>query len=108
VKQAPFPGQAFQHVQKSAMFPVDLIRLFQPRHTVRTAYRTAAGWTQMITEAARNELFFFARTATVDRHVTKTFEEGSVDSPEPAATLLALHPTYVITQFAEAAQGIRQ
>jgi hypothetical protein len=62
----------------------------------------------MLAEAARHKLFFFARTATVDCHETKTFEEGSVDSPESAAALLALHPMYVITQFAEAPQGIRQ
>jgi hypothetical protein len=108
VKQAAFAGQAFQQVKEPAMPPVDLIGLLETYYPVRAAHRAAAGWTQVVPEAARRELLAFALTALINRHIAETLEECPVDPPELSTALPASHPMSVITQFAEAAQAARQ
>jgi hypothetical protein len=108
VKQAAFTGDAFQQVQKPTVLPVDLVGLFQTGYPESATQRAAAGWTQVVTEAARDELFAFAATAFVNRHIAETLNERPVNSPELSTALPALHPRTFITQFAERAQAARQ
>src|ERR1019366_1779710 len=108
VKQAASAGQAFQQVQEPAMHPVDIVGLFQTHYPVRATHRAAAGWAKVVAEAARDELLACAPTAFINSHVAETFEECPVDSFEFSTALLALHPTLVIPQFAEAPQAARQ
>jgi hypothetical protein len=92
VKQAAFAGDAFQEVQEPAMHAVDLIGLFEANYPVRATQRAAAGRTKMVAKAARGELLALAPTAFVNSHVAESFEEGSVNPPQPFAALRALHP----------------
>src|ERR1035437_501639 len=108
VKQMAFAGQAFQQLQEPAMLPVDLVGLPEAYYAVGAAHRAAAGWTQVVPEAARGEPVAFARTAPINRPTAETFEECPVEPPELPAALPALHAKSVITQFAEAAQAARQ
>ena len=78
------------------MLPVDLVGLFETHYPVGAADRTAAGWTQVVPEAARDVLLLFALTAFIDRHVAEAFEECPVDPPESSTALLTHHLSSVI------------
>src|ERR1039457_6409123 len=88
VKQAPFAREAFQQVQESTVLPVDLVGLFQTYYPIRATHRAAAGWTQMVAEAARDVLLLFACTAFINRHIAETLEECPVNSPDRKSTRL--------------------
>ena len=78
------------------MLPVDLVGRFEAHYPVGAADRAAAGWTQMVPEAARDELLLLALMAFIDRHVAEAFEECPVDPPQSSTALLTHHLSTVI------------
>ncbi len=95
VEQAALAEHALHQVQEPGVHLVDFVALLQPHHTVRAADRAAAGRPKMIAKPARHNLLVIAFTAFVNRHVAKSFEKGSVNSPQLATALSALHPSYL-------------
>jgi hypothetical protein len=96
VKHPALAHQAFHKIEESAVLPVDLIGRFEAHYPVAATGRAAAGWTQMVPEAARSVLLLLAHTALIDRHVVEAFEECPVDPPESSAALLTHHLWTVI------------
>jgi hypothetical protein len=101
VEELPFTGDTFQQVQEAAVEFIDPIRGFQLRNAIGTAYGTAAGRAQMVSESSWDELLAFAFLAFIDRHVTEAFKEGPVNATQFSTALAALqsHGLF-ITQFA--------
>ena len=75
MKHAASSGQPLHQVEESAMLTVDLVGRLETDYPVGATDRAAAGWTQMIPEAARGVLLLFALAAFIDRHVIEAFEE---------------------------------
>jgi hypothetical protein len=74
-------GQLFQQVQESREHGIDAIGGLEPHNAVRAALRATGLVAEVEAEAAWNELLHGAVLALVNRHVTETFEERSVDAP---------------------------
>jgi len=108
VEEFAFAGESFEEVEKTGVHAVNAIGGLEFHHAIGAADGTAAVFAQMVPVPPRCELLPFAFPALIDRHVTETFPEGPVDTPQFATTLPALHFMLVISQFAEGAQAERE
>jgi len=73
-------GQSFQQVEEAREHGIDAIGGLEPHKAERAALRATGLGSEVEAEAAGNELLHGAGLALVNRQVTETFEERSVDA----------------------------